>query len=132
MFLEGKCVHVREKIEFSAGMVRAEVKAVYIKGKRVGNPSTYLYLTFIKRKADEESDAEITRVSSKRSCQRLSQLGLKRYFEVNRHRVSYSCNYVGRCMNSTRMVKGITRRRCMVSFWLGRNVTTESGDGSKS
>lgn len=38
MFLEGKCVHVREKIEFSAGMVRAEVKAVYIEGKQVSFP----------------------------------------------------------------------------------------------
>jgi hypothetical protein len=40
MYLEGKCVHIREKIEFSAGLVRAEVKALHIKGKQVGDAGT--------------------------------------------------------------------------------------------
>ncbi len=35
MALEGKCVHVREKVEYTAGNVKADVKALYINGKQV-------------------------------------------------------------------------------------------------
>lgn len=34
MSLEGRCVHVWEKVEF-AGIVKAEVKGIYVRGKRV-------------------------------------------------------------------------------------------------
>jgi hypothetical protein len=36
MSLEGRCVHVWEKVEF-AGIVKAEVKGIYVRGKRVSS-----------------------------------------------------------------------------------------------
>lgn len=52
MSLEGRCVHVWEKVEF-AGIVKAEVKGIYVRGKRVRVSSVVAAADSKGGKADE-------------------------------------------------------------------------------
>jgi hypothetical protein len=49
MSLEGRCVHVWEKVEF-AGIVKAEVKGIYVRGKRVSDSGLVCGRKLIRRR----------------------------------------------------------------------------------